>query len=216
MNKLATTIGVSLISLFAAASAQALGDYDQSIAALGPIVKVGPKAGPNLVKGGNRWVATAYDDASTTHKQLQFGGQFSTAVYCFSFENNVGTHDRYTYYSETFDTLEGRATQEGDHVVMHGDFGIDIAGTTFNNVGHEAIVWDLVTQSYKDQGFGDYTSWFETDHPGYGKTLAFANIRMVRSGYCKAVEKDDAIGAEFLVPRELEPLVPFERMIDQR
>lgn len=181
---------------------------------IGPLPIIGPKAGPNLVQDGDRWIATAYDDASASHAPLLFGNKFKSAVYCFRYEGTVGTHDRYSYYSPTFPTLAGKATQEGDHVVMHGDFGIALGNPpiVISNVGHEAANWNLVTEKTGTQGTGDYTTWFETDRPTRGQTLAFANIRFERSGYCRIIRD---LSDDFRIERGLEPLVPMTGPVEE-
>jgi hypothetical protein len=188
--------------------------YPDETMAYHPLPLPSPMAKPNLVQDGNRWIATIYDDASSSHRQLKAGGIYTSVVYCFSYTGRVGTHDRYTYTSPTFPTLKGRATQEGDHVVMHGDFGItvDPGPVVFENVGHEAASWDVATNNQGNVGTGDYTSWFETSHPTGGSTLAFANVQFKRSGSCGSIREIDA--ADFRVPRELESLVPMEGPIE--
>ncbi len=126
---------------------------------------------PDLVQGGNRWTITFYDDSSVNHNQ------WATQGICFFRVADVGTHTRYVWYSDTFPDWNGRATQEGDQIFMHGDYAA--------NVGHDGMEWEIVTSSYKNEGAGHWKEWRED--PGYGRTIGFGNAKFTRVGYCRHV-----------------------------
>lgn len=130
---------------------------------------------PNLTKGGNRWTITFYNDRSSTHEQ------WATQGICFQYINKVGTHMSYKWYSDTFPDWNGWATQEGDQIVMHGDYA--------GNVGHDGMIWDIVTSSTNNEGAGHWWEWRE--NADYGKTIGFANAKLERVGYCSSYTADE-------------------------
>jgi hypothetical protein len=130
---------------------------------------------PNLVSAGNRWTITAYNDASPTHDQQ------ATQEICFRFIGTVGTHQRYEWWSTTFPDWNGNATQEGDQVMMHGDWADDR--------GHNTMQWELVTASRKDIGAGHWVEWIEDGK--FGQTTGFLNALLTRVGSC-GLTVDDA------------------------
>jgi hypothetical protein len=120
---------------------------------------------PQLVNGGNLWTITAYDDASPVHTQL------ATQGICFEFAGVVGTQTRYRWRSTTFPDWNGRATQEGDQIFIHGDYAKD--------VGHDGMQWEIVTNK---SGAGHWSEWREDG--GFGTTIGFANSEWQRVGSC--------------------------------
>lgn len=127
---------------------------------------------PDLVKGGNRWLITFYNDSSTVHTQ------WATQGLCFFKVADVGTHTRYVWYSDTFPDWNGWATQEGDQIFMHGDYAKD--------VGHDGMEWEIVTSSYKNEGAGHWKEWRENG--SYGNTIGFGNAKFTRVGSCLNVD----------------------------
>jgi hypothetical protein len=130
-----------------------------------------PPHKPNLVDNGNRWTITAYDDASLVHRQM------ATQGLCFKFVSNVGSHQRYNWYSDTFPDWNGWASQEGDQIKMYGDYAKD--------VGHDGINWEIVTEdrpNTKAMGYGHWTEWRENGK--FGVTIVFANAKLKRVGNC--------------------------------
>jgi hypothetical protein len=124
---------------------------------------------PNLVSLGNRWTITAYNDESPTHDQ------WATQGLCFRFIGMFGTHERYEWWSDTFPDWNGIASKEGNVVTMHGDYAGD--------VGHDGIVWDVVTSSPKNIGTGHWFEWREDAK--FGRTIGFANALLTRVGSCR-------------------------------
>src|SRR6478672_10890085 len=120
---------------------------------------------PQLVNGGNLWTITAFDDSSPVHTQ------WATQSICFEFIGVVGTHTRYRWRSTTFPDWNGKATQEGDQVFMHGDYAKD--------VGHDGMEWSIVTNK---NGSGHWFEWREDG--GFGTTIGFANAEWQRIGTC--------------------------------
>lgn len=125
-----------------------------------------PTPSPDLVKGGNLWSITAFNDASPVHTQM------ATQGICFEFIGVVGTHVRYRWFSTTFPDWNGIASQEGDQVFMHGDYAHD--------VGHDGIHWAIDTAR---TGSGHWTEWREDG--GFGNTIVFANATFQRTGICR-------------------------------
>jgi len=111
---------------------------------------------PQLVTGGNLWTVTAFDDSSPVHTQ------WATQGICFEYLGVFGTQIRYRWYSTTFPDWNGKATQEGDQVFMHGDYAKD--------VGHDGMEWSIVTNK---AGSGHWFEWRENG--GFGITIGFAN-----------------------------------------
>jgi len=131
---------------------------------------------PNVYNGGNRWLITAYDDASTVHAQM------ATQGLCFLPYVVVGTHIRGIWYSDTFGGWSGRYSQEGDRVLMHGNWG--------NFIGSDGMVIELTEgTSPKDVGGGQWTEWF--NFGAHGSTVVFANARLARIGSCPIIANPD-------------------------
>lgn len=125
---------------------------------------------PNVVAGGNLWQITAYDDTSSTHMQL------GMQDICFLPYSQVGTHIQGIWYSTTFPDWNGRYSQEGDRLLMHGDYAGD--------VGHDGMVIELFAGTTpSDTGAGQWTEWREDG--AFGRTIGFGNCRLVRVGSCK-------------------------------
>lgn len=125
---------------------------------------------PNVFDGGNRWLITAFDDRSNVHQQ------WATQGVCFLPYAVNGTHIQGVWYSDTFPNWSGRYSQEGDRILMHGNWG--------NDIGSDGMVIELFGgNSPRDVGAGQWTEWF---NPGtYGTTVGFANTRLSRVGKCQ-------------------------------
>ena len=124
---------------------------------------------PNVFDGGNRWLITAFDDSSSVHQQ------WATQGICFLPYAVVGTHIRGVWYSDTFPNWNGRYSQEGDNLLMHGNWA--------NFMGSDGMVIDLFAgTSPKDVGGGQWTEWW--NFGAYGTTVVFANTRLSRVGKC--------------------------------
>lgn len=125
---------------------------------------------PNVVDGGTRWTITAYDDTSAGHVQM------ATQTLCFLPYGPAGTHIQGIWYSTSFPNWRGRYSQEGDRVLMHGDYA--------NDVGHDGMVIELsFGTTPRDVGAGQWTEWRETGLNG--TSIAFANTRLQRVGTCR-------------------------------
>ena len=124
---------------------------------------------PNVFDGGNRWLITAFDDSSSVHQQ------WATQGICFLPYAVVGTHIRGVWYSDTFPNWRGRYAQEGDNLLMHGNWA--------NFGGSDGMVIDLFAgTSPKDEGGGQWTEWW--NFGTYGTTVGFANARLSRVSKC--------------------------------
>lgn len=126
-----------------------------------------PPHQPNLTDGGNLWLMNAYDDTHPGHRQV-----FREEI-CFKYVGNVGTHMRYVWQSLTYPPYKGVASQEGDHVVMHGDYSPQGTATY-----HDAWLFDLVTESNKDLGAGHWTMW--RSDGAFGSTYLVTNVTLTR------------------------------------
>ena len=127
---------------------------------------------PNVFDNGNRWLITYYNDCDARHTQ------WATQGICFlPYKHCASCGVQGAWYSDTFPDWNGRYMQEGDRLVMHGDYA--------NNVGHDAMFIDLFAGTTpRDEGAGQWTEWRET--PGFfGTTIGFGNTRLRRVGRCR-------------------------------
>ena len=129
----------------------------------------GPR--PNVYDDGNRWLITAFNDCDAAHTQ------WATQGVCFLPYKACGACGiQGAWYSDTFPDWNGRYMQEGDRVLMHGDYA--------NNVGHDGMFIELFAgTSPRDEGAGQWTEWRETGT--YGTTIGFGNTRIRRVGKCQ-------------------------------
>ena len=120
---------------------------------------------PNVHDYGNRWEITAFLDNTPGHTQL------ATQGICFQPYAVVGTQIQGVWYSDTFPDWNGRYTQEGDHVQMHGDYARD--------VGHDGITFQIHS---RNRGAGHWFEWREDG--AYGNTIGFGNMEINRVHKC--------------------------------
>jgi len=130
---------------------------------------------PDLVTVGNRWTITAFNDESPNHDQ------WATQGICFRSLGMFGTHQRYEWWSDTFPDWNGIASQEGNEVVMHGDYA--------NDVGHDSVMFNVVTSTPRNIGAGHWVEWREDGK--LGRTIGFANALLNRVGRCQ-ITADEA------------------------
>ncbi|HEX7137881.1 MAG TPA: hypothetical protein VF219_08550 [Vicinamibacterales bacterium] len=124
---------------------------------------------PNVFDQGNRWLITAYSDDSPVHAQM------ATQGICFLPYAVNGTQIQGVWFSDTFPNWRGHYAQEGDRVLMHGDYA--------GGVGHDGMETELFAgTSPQDEGGGQWTEWRSTG--GFGTTIVFANDRLRRVGKC--------------------------------
>jgi len=135
----------------------------------------GPPHDPDLVSAGNLWQVEAYLDASPNHLTL---GQ---AKICFFLTGFVGTHQRYDWVAINYPAWNGRATQEGDQVFMHGDFPFVVGDVKYE--GHDASEWQVISGGKKAVGGGHWQFWAELGK--LGTNLAFTNVAFSRIGSCQ-------------------------------
>jgi hypothetical protein len=138
---------------------------------------------PNLVDGGNKWFIDAYNDTDPDHVAL------ATPGICFEYAGVVGTHQQYTWYSDTFLGWQGTASQEGDQVFMHGVYA--------NGQGRDAIQVRIIIDAPRHGSVGHWQEW--RDNGAYGKTVGFANARMIRNGNC-TMTASQALGGGWTFP----------------
>jgi hypothetical protein len=144
---------------------------------------------PDLVAQGNRWTITFYDDTSPGH------AQWATQGICFYYAGVMGTHQQYIWISDTYPDWNGRASQEGDQVFMHGDFQWPFGD---KDGGHDGMQWELVTVSPRDIGAGHWHEWAENG--AFGITFGFGNTMLRRVGKCQAATTADAFAASPFLP----------------
>ncbi len=121
---------------------------------------------------------TYYNDCDPVHSQ------WATQGICYLPYKTCGACGIMgAWYSDTFPDWNGRYTQEGDRLLMHGDYA--------NNVGHDAMFIDLFAgTSPADEGAGQWTEWREV--PGFfGTTIGFGNTRLRRVGKCQLTPRAD-------------------------
>lgn len=124
---------------------------------------------PNVVDGGNRWLISGFDDASPNHTFL------ASHQICFFATGMNGTHFIGDWFALAFPNWRGRWAQEGDRLVMHGEFG--------DRRGHDAMVIDLFAGTTpNDEGAGQWTEWIEVNP--IDRTQRFATARLQRVGGC--------------------------------
>lgn len=124
---------------------------------------------PNVFDGGNRWLITAFDDTSSVHQQ------WATQGICFLPYAVMGTNIRGIWYSDTFPNWNGRYSQEGDRILMHGNWA--------NFGGSDGMVIELFAGTTpKDMGAGHWTEWW--NFGPNGTTVLFGNTRLSRVGKC--------------------------------
>jgi hypothetical protein len=126
---------------------------------------------PNVFDNGNRWLITYYNDCDPVHTQ------WATQGICFlPYQRCADCSITGAWYSDTFTDWNGRYFQEGDRVIMHGDYA--------SNVGHDGMVIELFAgTSPRDEGAGQWTEWREA--PGtFGTTIGFGNTRLRRVSKC--------------------------------
>lgn len=167
---------------------------------------------PNVFAGGNHWNITFYDDRSPAHTQ------WATQGICFFPFAAAGTHVSGMWYSTTFPDWNGRYTQEGDQVKMHGDYAL--------NVGHDGMTWEITTAK---TGAGEWKEWRE--NPGVGTTIGWGNANWTRVGACPsptavttaAALSDDDLEKELLrLSQQVPPrclsdgVTPAEDPLDRR
>jgi hypothetical protein len=88
--------------------------------------------------------------------------QYTTQGICFYPDAFVGTRQRYIWLSNTYPDWNGRATQKGDQVFMHGDFHWPYGET--KDGGHDGVEWDITTESRVNGGTGHWKEWIEIYH----------------------------------------------------
>jgi hypothetical protein len=153
-----------------------------------------PPHNPDLINDGNRWTITAYNDSSPVHTQ------WATQGICFYPDAFVGTHQRYYWISDTYPDWNGRATQEGDQVFMHGDFQWPYGQK--KDGGHDGMEWEITTESRVNGGTGHWKEWIENGVAGV--TIGFANAKLRRVGKCKYDTFEEAFAAaqELELPKD--------------
>jgi len=129
---------------------------------------------PDLVTAGNRWTITAFNDESPIHDQ------WATQGICFRSLGLFGTHQRYEWWSDTFPDWNGIASQEGNEVVLHGDYAGD--------VGHDSVFFNVVTTTPRNIGAGHWVEWREDGK--FGRTIGFANALLTRVGRCQITPEE--------------------------
>ena len=152
-----------------------------------------PPHQPQLVLGGNLWTITFFDDTSPIHTQ------WATQRICFFPAGVQGTHQRYAWVSISYPDWNGRATQEGDQIFMHGDFQWPFGN---KDGGHDGMEWQLVTMSPFGQigviprgevGTGHWKEWIEDGRLGI--TVGWGNTLLRRVGNCPFQTFAEAMGS---------------------
>lgn len=144
-----------------------------------------PPYSADLVQGGNKWFLDAYDDTDPGHNLI------NTVGLCFKYDGIQGTHQRYTWYSDTFKGWQGTASQEGDQIFMHGVYA--------SGKGRDAVQVTIVIDTPRSGSVGHWQEW--RDDGSYGQVVGFANARMIRDpGQPCAMTEAEALDAGFSFP----------------
>lgn len=128
----------------------------------------GPR--PNVFDGGNRWLITSHPDCDPAHPL------WATQGICFLPYKPCGACGiQGAWYSDTFPGWRGRYMQEGDRILMHGNWA------KFG--GSDGMVIDLFAgTSPRDEGAGQWIEWLNAG--AYGTPDFFFNTRLRRVGRC--------------------------------
>jgi len=155
-----------------------------------------PPFSPDLTVNGNRWTITFYDDASVNHDQ------WATQGLCFYKTGVTGMQQRYVWLSDTYPDWNGVAEQEGDQIIMHGDFRWPYGQT--RDGGHDGMQWEIVTVSKNNLGAGHWHEWIENG--GFGLNVGFGNTKLERVGSCPRLGSTTINGVEVTSSVELQDL----------
>ena len=123
-----------------------------------------PPYSADLVQGGHRWLLDAYDDTDSNHAFV------NTVGLCFKYAGTQGSHQQYTWYSDTFKGWQGTASQEGDQIFLHGVYA--------DGKGRDAIQVRIIINTPRSGAVGHWQEW--RDDNNYGEVIGFANARMIR------------------------------------
>ena len=121
----------------------------------------------NLGGVATLWRITFYDDTALAHTQ------WATQDVCFVQGPVQGSNTTGLWYSTTYNRWLGRYRQEGDQVVMTGDF--------WKGPGNDAMNWEITVTD--KEGFGHWEEWIEDG--AYGNWLAKGNTKIVKVGRCQ-------------------------------
>lgn len=141
----------------------------------GTAAKAQPK--PNVFDGGNRWLIQSFPDCDALHPQ------WATQGICFLPYQACGACGiEGAWYSDTYPGWRGRYQQEGDRLLMHGNWN------KFG--GSDGMVIDLFAgTSPKDEGAGQWIEWLNLG--SYGTPDFFFNTRLTRVGKCQLAQGVD-------------------------
>jgi hypothetical protein len=128
----------------------------------------------------NQWFITAFDDTTPSHTEL------ATQIICFNPPSNFGTNTMGTWYSISFPDWNGLWFQEGDLVIMTGDYTRD--------TGHDEIHFDLAAAERPTVSTGQWTEWREDG--AFGVLIGKANARLERRGRCRVEDRPPQAGIQ--------------------
>lgn len=150
-----------------------------------PAAQAQPPYAADLIQGGNKWFLDAYDDTDPDHVLI------NTVGLCFTYDGVQGTHQRYTWYSDTFKGWHGTASQEGDQIFLHGVYA--------DGKGRDAIQLRIIIDTPRSGSVGHWQEW--RDDGGYGQVVGFANARMIRDpGQPCGLTEAEAMDSGFWFP----------------
>jgi len=144
-----------------------------------------PPYSADLVQGGNKWFLDAYDDTDPDHTLI------NTVGLCFQYAGTQGSHQQYTWYSDTFRGWQGTASQEGDQIFIYGVYA--------DGKGQDAIQLRIIIDTPRSGSVGHWQEW--RDNGSYGETIGFANARMIRDiEYGCTMTAKEALDSGFFFP----------------
>lgn len=126
---------------------------------------------PNVFDGGNRWLITSHPDCDESHPL------WATQGICFlPYKRCASCGITGFWYSDTYPNWRGGYMQEGDRLLMHGNW----AGFG----GSDGMVIDLFAgTSPRDEGAGQWIEWFNAGT--HGTPDFYFNTRLRRVGNCR-------------------------------
>ena len=136
---------------------------------------------PNVFDGGNRWLINSYPDCDKSHPL------WATQGICFLPYKSCGACSITGFwYSDTYQNWRGGYMQEGDRLLMHGNW--HWPNKPF--AGSDGMVIDLFAgTSPMDEGAGQWTEWLNSGP--YGTADFYFNTRLRRVGKCHLPQSVD-------------------------
>jgi hypothetical protein len=200
---------ISLNKLTTVKTTVALGALALSLTA-----SASPPHDPNLVRGGNTWYVQYYDDASPSHQQqlpsrrICFQYRDDVGTHMRYYWRDLGFPFHYGMARQEGDQIFMRGDGyyrfpcDNDPAckeisiewsvsddLPRGDFPLlpeeDIVHPYFHFQHHDSAIWEIVTDSTRNEGFGHWMAWRENRHYPYPPHIfegLWTNVKLRRIG----------------------------------